>query len=146
MDSNDSFSFENLHSLVKVACIANVSGRFRNKERGTRVKDGTKNGASKRACPHFHFLALVSFLVRSKLRIPFLGLSLLQNQTETLATQAIIKVAWVCLLQELCLNNEFDFLSSKALNKPEWKRIIKNLTKFHRNSFSNKNDRLVVVR
>jgi len=27
--------------------------------------------------PHFHFLALVSFLARSKLRIPFLGLSLL---------------------------------------------------------------------
>ena len=38
--------------------------------------------------PHFHFLALVSFLVRPKPRIPFLGLSLLRNQTETLATQA----------------------------------------------------------
>mgnify|MGYP006896119694 CR=1 FL=1 len=38
--------------------------------------------------PHFHFLALVSFLARSKLRIPFLGLSLLRNRTETLATQA----------------------------------------------------------
>ena len=39
--------------------------------------------------PHFHFLALVSFLARSKLRIPFLGLYLLRNRTETLATQAI---------------------------------------------------------
>ena len=38
--------------------------------------------------PHFHFLALVSFLARSKLRIPFVGLSLLRNRTETLATQA----------------------------------------------------------
>ena len=54
--------------------------RFRSKERGTRVKDCTKNGASKRAgrggeerketfpslSPFFHFLALVSFLTRPK--------------------------------------------------------------------------------
>ena len=39
--------------------------------------------------PHFHFLALVSFLARPKARIPFLDLSLLRNQTETLATQAM---------------------------------------------------------
>ena len=38
--------------------------------------------------PLFHFLALVSFLTRSKPKIPFLGLFLLQNLTETLATQA----------------------------------------------------------
>ena len=38
--------------------------------------------------PHFHFLALVWFLARPKPRIPFLDLSLLGNQTETLATQA----------------------------------------------------------
>ena len=38
--------------------------------------------------PHFHFLALVSFLARPKPRIRFLGLSLLPKQTETLATQA----------------------------------------------------------
>ena len=38
--------------------------------------------------PLFHFLALVSFLARSKPKIPFPGLSLHQNQTETLATQA----------------------------------------------------------
>ena len=40
--------------------------------------------------PHFHFLALVSFLARPKPRIPFLGLSLLRNLTKTLATQAIL--------------------------------------------------------
>ena len=39
------------------------------------------------------FLALVSFLARPKPRIPFLGLSLLRNQTETLATQASLKRA-----------------------------------------------------
>ena len=33
-------------------------------------------------------MALVSFLERPKPRIPFLGLSLLRNQTEMLATQA----------------------------------------------------------
>ena len=33
--------------------------------------------------------SLVLFLARSKPKIPFLGLSLLRNQTETLATQAI---------------------------------------------------------
>ena len=38
--------------------------------------------------PQFHFLALVPFLVPPKPKIPFLGLSLLRNQTETLAMQA----------------------------------------------------------
>ena len=38
--------------------------------------------------PLFHFLALVSFLARSKAKISFPGLCLLRNQTETLATQA----------------------------------------------------------
>ena len=38
--------------------------------------------------PPFHFLALVSFLARSKPKVPVLGLSLLRNQTKTLATQA----------------------------------------------------------
>ena len=73
------------HNTVRfdLACVASVSLRCRSKERGTRVKDRTKNGASKRAG-----MALVSFLARPKPRIPFLGLSLLRNQTETLATQA----------------------------------------------------------
>ena len=39
--------------------------------------------------PLFHFLAFVLFLARSKPKIQFLGLSLLRNLTETLATQAI---------------------------------------------------------
>ena len=33
-------------------------------------------------------MALVSFLARPKLKIPFLGLPLTRNQTEALATQA----------------------------------------------------------
>ena len=90
-------------TIKQIACVASVSVRFRRKERGTTVKDRAKNGASKRAgrgwrgkegnfpspSPHFHCLALVSFLARPKPRIPFLGLFLLRNQTETLATQAI---------------------------------------------------------
>ena len=36
----------------------------------------------------FHFLPRVSFLARPKPRISFLGLFLLRNSTETLATQA----------------------------------------------------------
>ena len=39
--------------------------------------------------PFFHFFALISFLSWPKPKIPLLGLSLLRNQTETLATQAI---------------------------------------------------------
>ena len=68
---------------LALACVASVSVRFRRNERGTRVKDREKSGAS-----IFHFLALVSFLARSKPKVPFLGISLLRNQTETLATQA----------------------------------------------------------
>ena len=34
-------------------------------------------------------MALVPFYVRTKPKIPFLGLSLLRKQTETLATQAM---------------------------------------------------------
>ena len=61
------------YAPVLVACVASVSVRFRSKERGTRVK-----------------MALVSFLLRPKPRIPFLGLSLLRNQTKTLSTQATV--------------------------------------------------------
>ena len=43
--------------------------------------------------PPLSFLALVSFLARPKPRIPFLDLSLPQNQTETLATQARIRLS-----------------------------------------------------
>ena len=36
----------------------------------------------------FYFLVLVSFIARAKPKIPFHGLFLLRNQTETLPTQA----------------------------------------------------------
>ena len=68
------------HTDFGLACVASVSVRFRRKERGPKVKDLAKSGSSKRA--------LVSFLARSKPKVPFLGISLLRNQTETLATQA----------------------------------------------------------
>ena len=54
--------------------------------------------------PHFHFLALVSFLARPKPRIPFLVLSLLRNQTETLATQAVRKRTQI-VYQKICSND-----------------------------------------
>ena len=38
-----------LNSSYTLSCVASVSVRFRNKERGTKVKDRAKNGASKRA-------------------------------------------------------------------------------------------------
>ena len=43
------FHFNLLYYYYFVACVASVSVWFRNKERGTRVKDSAKNGASKRA-------------------------------------------------------------------------------------------------
>ena len=70
---------------LTLACVASVSVRSMSKERGTTVNCSAKNGASKRAgrgwggkegnlpSPLFHFLALVSFLARSKPKIPFLG-------------------------------------------------------------------------
>ena len=76
-----------LRASLGLACGASVSVRSTSKERGTRVKDRAKNGASKRAergwksflpLPLLHFLALVPFLARSKPKIPFLGLSLLR--------------------------------------------------------------------
>ena len=56
-----------------VACVASVSVRFWSKERG-------------------------ASLARPKPRIPFLGLSLLRNQTETLATQAMKILVQDCFL------------------------------------------------
>ena len=65
--------------MSNLACEASVSVLFWS-------KGHAKNGASKRL---FHVLPLVSFLARPKPRISFLGLSLLRNSTETLATQAM---------------------------------------------------------
>ena len=69
------------------------SKRFRavsEQKRGTRVKDRAKNCAIKRAWVSIHFS-------RSQNRKSwFLGLSLLRNQTETLATHAVISLLiWV---------------------------------------------------
>ena len=51
-ESIEIFSF----SKFALACVASVSVRFRRKERGTRVKDREKSGASKRAFwLSFHF-------------------------------------------------------------------------------------------
>ena len=75
---------------LPLACVASVSVRFRSKERGTSQRPrekafpcglGAKNEER------------VKDRARPKPRIPFLGLSLLRNQTETLATQA--KLPWM---------------------------------------------------
>ena len=89
----------------EIACVASVSVLFPRKDRA-------KNGASKwggggggvgfpsfpSPSPLFHFLALVSFLAQPKPRISFLGLSLLRNSTETLATQASQEMAILIVL------------------------------------------------
>ena len=67
------FGLTRVNVVAALACEESVSVLFRSKGRA-------KNGASK---------PLVSFLARPKPRISFLGLSLLRNSTETLATQAI---------------------------------------------------------
>ena len=49
--------------------------------------------------PRFHFLALVPLFAQPKPKIPFLCLSLLRNQTETLAIQAR---AHTCTVYDIC--------------------------------------------
>ena len=73
-----------------IPCVASVSvGGLGAKNEERESKTARKMAQVKSGeGPHFHFLALVSFLARPKPRIPFLGLSLLRNQTETFATQA----------------------------------------------------------
>ena len=58
-----------ISKILILACVASVSVRFRSKERGTKVK-------------------MAQAKERPKPRIPFLGLSFLRTQTETIATQA----------------------------------------------------------
>ena len=70
---------------LMLACVAIVSVRLRSKERGTRVKHRAKNGVSKRA----GIFWLLFHFSRGQNR----GLSLLRNQTETLATQAKLMLA-----------------------------------------------------
>ena len=63
---------------VPVAYVTSVSVRFRSKERGTRVKDCAKNGASNGS-------RFISRVVKT-------GLSLLRNQKEMLAMKARVPV------------------------------------------------------
>ena len=57
-----------------LACVASVSVRFRSKERGTRVSQRPREKMTGATA-----LALVSFLARSKPKIPFLSPFLLRN-------------------------------------------------------------------
>ena len=52
-------------------------------------------------------LVLVSFLPRSKPKVPFQELFLLRNQTETLATPASPHHTNVCKISRLCGSNIF---------------------------------------
>ena len=60
---------------------------------------------------HVKDQGLVSFLALSKPKIPFLGLSLLRNQTETLATQATLATlatqATQAIQQSACHTTDF---------------------------------------
>ena len=69
-----------------VACVASVSVGLGEKNEEQESKTARKVAQVKE--PLFYFLALVSFLARSKPKVPFLGISLFRNQTDTLATQA----------------------------------------------------------
>ena len=82
---------------ARLACVASVSVWFQSKQRGARVKDRAKNGASERAGRGWEEVSFLPFplplppllfLGLSKPKMPFLGLSFLRNQTETLVTQA----------------------------------------------------------
>ena len=73
---------------------------------------------------------LVSFLARSKPKIPFLGLSLLRNQTETLATQATQAIQ-----QSACHTTYFlEMGDSGNYGKPNWLKTKKALFRivYHR--------------
>ena len=78
--------------------------------------------------PHFHFFALVSFLARPKPRIPFLCLSLLRNQTETLATQTIWSLKTRCKHKFVWESKYSPFVQLKLLNFDpfcvEWQKPI----------------------
>ena len=63
------------------------------KERGEGGEERKETALLLLPPPPLHLLALVSFLARPKPRIPFLGLSLLRNQTETQGAQADLKMS-----------------------------------------------------
>ena len=79
---------------LKIACIASVSVEFRSKElshekRGGRGGEGGGGGPSFPS-PTPSFLFWLSTQFRAG-KIPFLGLSMFPNPSETLATQARLK-------------------------------------------------------
>ena len=61
--------------------------------------------------PRFHFLALVPLFAQPKLKIPFLCLSSLRNQTETLAIQAS---AHTCTVYDICQQTSTNTFSLTA--------------------------------
>ena len=83
---------------------------------------------------------LVSFLALSKPKIPFLGLSLLRNQKETLATQATQAIQ-----QSACHTTYFlEMGDSGNYGKPNWLttnkalfRIVLSPLYYYMNNFSN---------
>ena len=60
---------------------------YRSKTAQTMAQVKERGGGGVRVRDFFFFLTFVSFLARSKPKVPLLGLSLLRNQTETLATR-----------------------------------------------------------
>ena len=64
--------------------------------------------------PRFHFLALVPLFAQPKLKIPFLCLSLLRNQTETLAIQDIQASAHTCTVYDICQQTSTNTFSLTA--------------------------------
>ena len=97
---------------LKVACVASVSVRFRNKERGTKVKDRAKMAQVKELggggvgwgrkegkflpllLPSLSFFGSRFISREAKTENPVPRLSLLPNQTETLATQATLRALY----------------------------------------------------
>ena len=83
-----------------LACVASVSVGFRSKELAREKRGGRKSFLS--PSPSFIFWLSPQFRAG---KIPFLGLSLLANPTETLATQANLLHA-VCF-PALCTSGTF---------------------------------------
>ena len=66
-----SFKVKERHYLcTNIACVASVSVRFRRKERGTRVKDREKSGASKRAPLSLFGSRFISRAVKTESPLP----------------------------------------------------------------------------
>ena len=90
-----------LSATSDVVCLASVSVWFESNQRGRRI----------------HFLALVSFFALSKPKMPFLGLSLHRNQTETLTTQATsdAEFAVLPLVNSVCCRHYCHVVFAKSL-------------------------------